>query len=308
MSLLILLKTTIVYSFIAITLIGLITNSISFVLFSRKRFQNTIFKTYFRMYVVFQTLNLILPINKMFELNLNMYFSRLSTFICSLRFFYPNFNFSNDAWLLVVLSIDRYLSVSYPNKFLFRKNHLFQSFICCFIFLYNTFYFTSSWFYYLKETRTNETNQTKISYKCVPFSIEVDIMEMFQQTLGPFSFMILFTMLTIKNLLRSRKINNNNSNGLSNKTISNDKKFVISSIAITILFLLFNLPYFIFNFLNDYTTVFVNVNNLFKLLESLTYFFLYINLCSTFFINSCVNSMFKCELKSICFLTRKISI
>jgi hypothetical protein len=154
MSFLIWPKKIIVYSFQAITFIGLITNTILFVLFSRKRFQNTIIKTYLRMFIVFQTLNLILPRIKIFELNLNKYF------ICSLRFFYKNFHFSNAAWLLVVISIHRYLSISYPKQFLFRKKHLFQTILCCFIFVFK------SWFYYLKDFETNQTNKTKSTYKC----------------------------------------------------------------------------------------------------------------------------------------------
>ena len=303
----IIIKTIIVYSFPLITLTGLVTNSLSFYIFSRTKFQNTIFSTYFRFYLLFQTLNLILPINKMFELNFDMFFSRISKLSCCFRFFYPNFNFSNSAWLLAVISIDRYLSISFSKKFSFRKKTNFQIITCCFIFAYNACFFTSSWFYYLKEYRLsiNQTNnQTKPIYKCVPSGIEVDIMEMFQQIFAPFLLMILFTSLTIENVLRSRHQINNVS---SIRKINIDRKFIISSITINLLFLLFNSPYFFFSFLNDYTTVFSNYNDLFKLFESLSYFFLYINLTSTFFINNCVNSMFKTELKSVSFFRTRIS-
>jgi hypothetical protein len=299
------LKNIIIFTFPAITLIGLITNTISFVIFSRKRFQNTIFSTYYRLFILFQSLNLIiLPINKMLELNFNIYFSKISSFSCKLRFFYPNFNFSNAAWLLLAISIDRYLSITNSNKFLFRKRPQFQILTCCCIFLYNACFFTSSWFYYLKETTFNQTNQTKTSYKCVVSSIHVDLMEFFQQILCPSFFTILFTIFTIKNVFQSRKITHSySSTNSTTKTIRVDRKFFISSITINVLFLLLNLPYFMFSILNDYTNLFIDQNDyyLFKYFESISYFCLYINLSLTFFINYFVNSMFKMELKMMFF-------
>ena len=120
------IKAIIVYSFPIITLIGLITNTITLAIFSRKRFQNTIFSTYFRFFIAFQSLNLILPINKILEFNFNIYFSRISNFTCKLRNFYGYFNLTCSAWLLVAISLDRYLCIAYPSRFLFRKKLLFQ--------------------------------------------------------------------------------------------------------------------------------------------------------------------------------------
>ena len=308
MSLLTSFKIILIYSFPLVTLIGLITNSISFVIFSRKRFRNTIFSTYFRFYILFQTLNLILPINKMLELNMNIYVSQSSNFMCKLRFFYPNVNFSNAGWLLAIISIDRFICISYPTKFLFRKSQLFQIFTSCFIILCNICYYSSSWFYYLKETTANLTNHTDIlsSYTCVSPNFETDLLELIQQMIAPFCIMIIFTLLTIKNVYRSRKIINQ-SNGSSSKTMVNDRKFAISSIAINILFLLSSLPYFLLSMINDYSDAFINLIDLFEFLISISFFILYLNLNSTFLINKFFNSMFQIELRSS-FLNRNISM
>ena len=117
---LVLIKEIIVYSFPVITLIGLITNTTSFVIFSRKKFQNTIFSTYFRFFITFQNLNLILPINKILEFNFNIYFSRISNFTCKLRIAFLYVNFAIAAWFLVIISIDRFLAISLPAKFISR--------------------------------------------------------------------------------------------------------------------------------------------------------------------------------------------
>ena len=163
MSILILLKTIIVFLFPLITLMGLITNTISFVIFSRKRFQNTIFSTYFRIYLVFEIMNLILPINKMFELNFGMYFYFISDFCCKLRRFFANCNYAITPLFLIIISIDRYLSIAYPAKFPYRKKSLFQILISSVIITVNFGFYTPVWFYYLKETRKNE-NFSKYKY------------------------------------------------------------------------------------------------------------------------------------------------
>ena len=306
---LILIKTIIVFSYPIIVLIGLITNSISFMIFSRKRFQNTIFSTYYRCLIICQTMNLILPINKMFESNLNLFLSRISNFVCKLRFFYPNVNLGSSAWLLVAISFDRYLSISYPTKFMFRKQNSFQLLLSLFIICSNLGFFTTKWFYYLKETRVNVTNkannQTYIadSFKCSSPGIWVQALDLVHLNLLPFLIMILFTSLTARHVFRSRKIINIISSSSSNKTSfqSNDRKFAIISISINILFLFLNLPQMVLFMINDYTNIFINLKDLYTLLDSFVYFLLYFNLITTFFINFYVNSMFKNELIAFIF-------
>jgi hypothetical protein len=302
MSVLILLRTIIVYSFPVITLIGLITNFISFVIFSRKRFNNTIFSTYFRFSLIFETFNLILPINKMFESNFGMYFSLISNFCCTFRKFYAYSNYSIAAWLLAVISLDRYLSISYPAKFLYRKKFIFQKLTCCFIIGYNYCFYIPYWFFTIKEIKTNRTNQTLITYKCLPPGLWTELLNLVQECLIPFSLMFLFTVLTIRTVFKSRKALSSNN---STSTVKlRDIKFAISSIAISILFLSLSTPYFILLLIGDYSNIFAGQANLFELLYSLSYFLFFLNLSLMFFINYFSNSMFKKEFENL-FVCRK---
>ena len=290
MSLLLLMKKFVVYSFPAITFIGLIINPLSFIIFSRKRFKNATFSTYFRCFILFQTFSLILPINKMFEFNFKIYLDSMSNFICKLKYFYGYFNIANAAWFLVVISIDRYLSITYPVKFLWRKKRLFQILTCLFIIGFNVCLLTPTWLYYIKEI--NEPNDTNVySLFCSSHVVWVDTVEILHQVLIPFLLMILFTCLTSRFVFKSRKITNNT------KTIKNDLKFTISSISINILFLIFNFPHFLLYMIKEYSSLFDDSINLFKILQSFSYFLLYLNLISTFFINYVVNSIFKKEFR-----------
>ena len=298
MSMLIMFKTIIVYSLPAITLIGLITNSISFVIFSRKRFQNTIFSTYMRIYLVFEAMNLTLPINKMFELNFGIYFGLMSNFLCKFRKFFGNYNYAITPSILVIISFDRYLSIAYPAKFTFRKKPLFQILISCFIIGFNLCLYIPFWFFYLKEKTLNETyNQTLlvITYECVPPTFWVRFINVFQQFLIPFSLMFLFTLLSIRTIFSSRKAASNN----SSITKSRDMKFAVSSITINILFLIFSSPLFTLFLINDYSNLFENQSDLYKLIQALFYFLSYFNSTSNFFASYYSNSLFKKEFETL---------
>jgi hypothetical protein len=301
MSSLISLRTIIVYTLPVITLIGLFINSLSFMIFSRKRFNKTIFSTYMRCFILIQTLNLILPINRFLELNLNLYFSRISNFCCKLRNVFSHLFLANSAWLLAVISFDRYLSVSYPNRYLFRKKVKFQVITCFCVIAFNFSTLSPTWLYYLNET--NITNQSMIPSTCVSPSNWLDTLELFQLSINPFFFMILFTFLTIKNVFKSRNKINQKTNGQSTSK-QNDRKFVISSIAINICFLILNFPHFFLKIIKEYTKLFNNSKDLLALLQAIFLFLLYINLISTFLVQYLVNSIFKSEFEIFLFRNR----
>ena len=290
---LILFKKIIVYSFPVISIVGIVTNSLSFLIFTRKRFQNTVFSTYFRFYILFEMLNLILPINKMFEFNFNIYLSLVSDFFCKLRKFFGSCNYAITPWFLVIISLDRFLSIAYPARFLFRKKPIFQILISCFTIGFNLCLYTPFWFYYIKEIRTNLSNQTISSYNCEPPGLWVEFINLSQEFLIPFFLMLLFTLLTIRTVFNSRAASSNNTSK------SKDMKFAVSSITINILFLLLSSPYFILLLIKDYSDLFVNISDLFELLEAISYFLYYIYSVIFLFINYYSNSMFKKEFNIV---------
>ncbi len=299
MSALMLIKTIIFFTFPIITLIGLITNTISFVIFSRKIFQNTIFSTYFRFFLLIQTFNLIMSINQMFELNFNIYFSSLSNFACKFKIFFGFVNFSIASWFQVIISIDRYLAISLPTKFILRKKCLFQIITSFIIIGFNCCMYTPAFLFYLKIKNESSLaiNQTFTIIKCISPGIWANLMDLFQSTLIPFALMILFTMLTIRTVFNSRRSSTNNSLTSVNK--SKDIRFAITSILTNIIFILFNLPVFLVDFIRVYLNFFDDISDLFLILQAFSYFLLYCNTFLTFFINYYVNSMFKRELYSI---------
>jgi hypothetical protein len=278
------LKNIVIYSFPAITFIGLITNSLSFIIFSCKRFQKTIFSTYFRLYLVFVSISLILSINKMLESNFNIYLSKISDIACKLRVFFSYVNYPIAAWLLVVISLDRYLTIAFPVKFSFHKRFQFQMLICCFIVGFNFCIFIPYLFNYLQKIESNGT----IQIKCTTLNIWVELIDYLESTLIPFCLMIIFTSLTIKTVFDAR-----NSTSIKPK----DMKFAVSSIIFNIIFLFFNSPVLLLSLMKNYTHLFVNLSDLYEFLNSLSLFFLYLNTTLTFFVNYFINSIFKKEFE-----------
>ena len=162
----------------------------------------------------------------MFELNLEMYFSLISNFFCKLRKYFAYSDHAITGWLMVIISFDRYLSISYPTRFLFRKKKLFQIMSSFFVIGFNYCLYIPYWCFYIKEIVTNKSlNQTKmITYKCVSPGIWAELLNLFQECLIPFSLMFLFTILTIRTVSNSRSASSNNSRIVKQK----DFKFMIT--------------------------------------------------------------------------------
>jgi hypothetical protein len=288
-----LIKTIIVYSFPVITLIGLITNSISFLIFSQKKFQNTAFSIYYRVYLVFEIFNFLCPINKMFELNFEMYLSLVSNFFCKFRYYFTYSNYAIPPSLLVIISCDRFLCIAYPSKFLFRKKISFQITMSLFAIGYNYCVYIPLWYYYLTEKINNQTNQTIT--KCESPGQWIELINLFQELMIPFCLMFLFTSLTLRTVFNSRKASLNNSANIKSK----DMKFAVSSITINILFLILRIPYFFLLLTNNILNLFKNLNDLYIILNCLSLFFYYSYSAFNFLINYFVNSIFRKEFKIV---------
>ena len=290
-------KTIIVFMYLAITMTGLITNTLSFVVFSRKRFSNTIFSTYFRLYIIFQTLNLILPINQALELNFNIYFVKLSNFTCKFFTYLAFFNSSIPAWLLVLISIDRFISIAYPTKFLFKNTLKFQLITCLLMAILNICVYSPVLLFHLKKSEifNYQTNRSELTYSCERIGFWFHLIDLFQSTIIPFTLMSLTSIFTVKKVFESRKLISNNN---SNKNKSNDLKFAIISITTNIVFLAYSVPYFVYTLITEFSSLLTNLDtDVILLIHSISYLCFFVHIIDVFFINILVNSLFKNELK-----------
>ncbi len=300
------IKTIIVYSFFVIVIIGIIFNSLTFIIFSRKRFKQTVFYTYFRCLIISDTICLIMPINKVLEYNYNIYIEKMSTFLCKSRVYLPYSISPISGWILVIISLDRWIIITNLYKFELRKKFWFQILICFLIFVFNFAVYSPGLMFRLEKNTdlSNLTNQTNNDFICSSsnYSKLIQWMDAFEGCIIPFSLMILFTCLTIMFIYLSRKktassssirmpnsnINNNNKQSTMKKR---DVRFAIVSVILNVIFLMLNSPYTFLNLFDD----FISNQSISELSESIRLFFYYLNFSITFFINFYVNSTFRDE-------------
>ena len=115
---------------------------------------------------------------------------------------------SFSIWVLVVISIDRFLSIVYPRRFLFRKLKRNQILALFLLFIFQSIY----WLpvpYLAYISINNGTNET-ISYYCEYGTITVDIMDLIDLSLLPLFLMFFSTSIILRTLFRSRMKSQNN--------------------------------------------------------------------------------------------------
>ena len=280
---------------------GTLGNLSAFIVFSRKRFKNSIFAVYFRILAITDSFTLIYSLNDFSTIKYNKDIQNTNWIICK-GFFYLLFSISPvSAWILVMVSLDRMLKVKKPTGFTFLKKRSFQLSYCAALFVFNCAYYVPEILFKnmisLNETN-NDTNISVSSETCDysdPDGI-VGWMDLFNSTVFPFSLMIIFSTLTviflIKSRLRSKRVKNNAENLLRPRDI----KFSVTSIALNFSFLVLNLPLVTLNILWVYSN-FDDAD--FEFYNSIVSLFFYINFGMVFYINLFFNSIFRDEILSI---------
>jgi hypothetical protein len=247
---------------------------------------------YFRTISVFNNYQLVHMIRISIIMKFNWDMRLLNDFMCKIVDYSEVGVNAVTAWLLVVISIDRFLNVAYPRRFLFLTKKWFQWVIVLFICLNQPIYYSfMTWNSELQTVNSTDpvTNETSIGYVCVNNAAQLlSYLDMFNSTLEPFAFMIGFSAALIYSIKKSRRrINTNRS---MNREQSRDRKFAVTSLVLNLLFFAFNTPIVIFNMIVAY----INIDP--KLL-SLLFFFMacifYGYFALDFYVQLAVNSIFR---------------
>ena len=297
------------YSYLAVSLVGTLSNILAFIVFSRKKFENTVFATYFRALLVIDTIGLLyLTIGKFLHFEFNINLRDLNIVLCRITMPIAYSIPSISAYLTAIISFDRWLSIAKPSVLPIRKKIKFQIHVCMIIILVNFIYNGQLFFSYLS---FNPLHDPKFKVCLIPNENLLSTMDFLNATILPFTLMILFTFLTVNAVFVSRnKIRQAARNEFharnplpSSFDLSRKKdiKFAITSIMLNIIFLLLNGPftltYFVFN----------NFLRRFGQLEFVKFMLLlsYLNHAGVFFINLAVNTQFKEELLNLYLETKQ---
>ena len=283
--------------YLPIVAIGFLSNMLAFVVFSRKKFEkNTIFTIYFRFLTAFDTLSLLLPLNKYLEYVYNIYISKISDFFCIFRFYILNVISSISGWITVFISLDRLISITSPSRYLIRKNPLFQITICLLIVFISSALFSLNINSHIFVSYKNATNKTLITINCLAANYPIfSIIRLIYSDSLPFLIMIISTCLTLKQLFKSRKRAKSNNTNTDSTIKQKDRKFAITSIAVNIIFLTLNTPYCLTNTIYQFWPNLFDID-IYNFLVSIFQLIYFSNFASIFWVNFFVNSLFKQEL------------
>ena len=289
--------------YITIILVGTVANMISFIIFSRKKFKNTLFSTYFRVLLLVDTFGLLyLTLSKYLHLGFDINLRDLNTFLCKITMPIAYSVPTISAHLTVVISFDRWLSIAKPTALLIRKKRKFQLNLCVIIILVN-FVYNGQLFYSYMGYSIENNKKWKV---CLIYNENLlSIMDLINSTILPFILMFLFTFLTInkvfisRNRIRSAVLNPRiaaiNGDIMCHYDLSRkrDIRIAINSILLNLVFLFLNAPQSIFFFMSKYI---LNNSTYSTIYVQSTLILSYLNHASVFFINLIVNTHFREEL------------
>ena len=291
-----LIITVLVFILPVVLVMGAIGNIFSFIIFSRDKFRKTSFSLYFRVLAFSDTFTLLYIINDIPNVLYGQDLQNRSYFWCKTFRYWLYAIAPVSGWLLVVISLDRMLSIIRPNKFLFLKKKQTQATICFVNLAYNLIFYIPLIVYkdYQEQENLNSSNLTEIIYKCVNLEQEkiVDWLDLFNSTILPFLIMAISTSITVTKLFKSRSKTTAEAKP-NTKLKQRDTKFAITSVALNLFFFIFNLPVCVLYLLAD----FIYIEDVdYVLIFCVTLITYYLNFGVVFYVNLVTNSMFRNEL------------
>jgi hypothetical protein len=275
----------------AVVLIGVIGNILSFIVFSRRKFQNNSINVYCRALAI---VDLFCIIQFIYDITTN-YFNYdlyIATNSACKFFFFVIFCISpTSGWILVAFSIDKMAIVHQMRGFSsFLAKKKIQLSIVAFIFFFHCLLFMAvPIFIQLSyEPSGNGTFRPVCDLNYLQHKQILLNLYVVESSFIPFAIMTVTTVVTLRSMRNARK-NLNQNRSFENSRKQLEFKYAISSIAFNMLFICLKTP-LSFYYIVTIEDFFVNIIFLFS---SLVAFFL--NYSSRFFMHLCFNSAFRKE-------------
>ena len=215
-----------------ITVIGVIGNTLVFYILSRPEFRNVSFFRYIIVETFFATAVVLFvwPYNLESLLSLNS-----DTLSCKLIQFIQYACYQFCSWIIVLSSVDRYMSVKYPTRYHFRNKIQYQTlalFICfCLIIL------TCVPYYKYYDVYIGSNNLTVCSTPDLFTGFYLDMANLFITVIIPFICMMLCTAAIAYHFFKSQL------SLKSPKRFRQEVQYIRILIRMNLLFLICNLPY-----------------------------------------------------------------
>lgn len=127
-------------------MLGFVGNAINIKVFSTKTIKRHPISTYFKVISVFDTVMLILGLFYFIKMKYDYDLTLSSDFFCKFQLYLVYTNGAVSSWLMVVVSLDRFICIRFPRKFSFFYKFKFQIAVTLIIVAYNyVFYSFTTW-------------------------------------------------------------------------------------------------------------------------------------------------------------------
>ena len=222
-----------------LTFFGLIGNMIVLCIFCRKSFRKIAMFRYCSFLVASETIQLLMfwPFNfpDTFLINENQISCKMIEY-----FSYTIGNF--DTWMVIVISLDRFISVKYPHDFRFRKSFNFQITILAVLLLISMMINVP---FYLFDSIYTIENQTFCDYHENPnVGIIIDFSSLVVSLLFPFIVSLTLSCLTGYNLIKKKRI-------LNSLKFSKEIRLLKILISMDLFFFICYFPWCLYTILSD---------------------------------------------------------
>jgi hypothetical protein len=278
--------------------VGIIGNTLSFVIYKRKVFRDRAIANYLSVLAVFDSFNLIV-----YQLSTRAVYTQTSITYCRFMNFLVSFMPNVCSWLVMLVSADRLVSTLSPMSIqILSKKWLQYSFMVAVVVLQAIFHAYN--FLIAALVLNKENNQYQCMYYMSPFLYNIVYVKSFNQTFFPVVIMLTCSLYMVKYLVDSKKkIKKGSSSAFK------EKQFAFMTLFLNFFFFVCFLPFDVYLILSHIFMPF----NISYLSESWNWYvaqgickiFLYIHSSASFFVYLLVNRLFRQEVLSILYIFRK---
>ena len=270
----------------SIALIGLISNTSAICVFGRKSLKKHSYSFYWRVRAFFDNLTLLHFFRHCVRHFLNVDIDLMSPFLCRINEYQPYVFSAICLWIECVITVDRFLTIAYPNRFILIKQRCFQIAIISIIAAYSTLASINLPFNYRLD-RVIGSNDTWICHA------PTDSLKL-NWTVGLIN--VLVVNLVINPFLDLKiicKIVSTRGNiRRMSRTALIDRKFALSAIGLNISSLVLKLPFIACNLLS---IAFGFNKSETEVAYSICLILILVGKIDVFFVNFIVNSVFRRE-------------
>ena len=268
-----------------ISIVGLIGNLLVLLILTRKQFRNVSMFRYYSVETAIETLQILIIWIYYFP---DFFYFNENELVCKLIQSGSTLLLVFVTWMPPIISIDRFVSVKYPNQFLFRNKFKFQLTLIACLLLASSI--ASIPLYYFDKI-TSVANVTQCGYNENPwtgFTINISLLVL--SIFVPFTISITFSCLTAQQLIHKRK-------KLNVKNFKKDQRLLKVLIAMDLFYFICNTPFGVFIILNSIFSMEGYYPSSMVIFYDISNFMFYVNQSFSFFVYFLSNKQFRRYLK-----------